>query len=180
MSPEDPFSWIKPLNYLKPFMLATESIVVLLVSTGLGHHDSQLASEKVSLMVKYIFVQDVLYQFALTMPKYSALLFYVRVFGIREKSGLFRINLLAAAALVSVWLLSALLFFIFECNPVRKGWLPLTPGHCFDLFRFLWIAASSTLIDVYIMLLPLPILWSLHTGPTRKIKLTGFFFCAYW
>ncbi|CAD6592249.1 MAG: hypothetical protein ASARMPREDX12_005949 [Alectoria sarmentosa] len=29
------------------------------------------------------------------------------------------------------------------------------------------------------MLLPLPILWSLHTGPTRKIKLTGFFFCAY-
>ena len=161
-------------------MLATESIVVLLVSTGFGHHDSQLASENVLSMVKYLFVQDFFYQIAITIPKYSALLFYVRVFGIRGNSGSFRINILAAAALVSVWLLLALLSDVFQCIPVPEGRLPLIPGHCVHFSLFIAIAAVSTIIDIYIMLLPIPILWSLHTGRKRKLILTGFFFCAYW
>ncbi|CAF9918824.1 hypothetical protein IMSHALPRED_004427 [Imshaugia aleurites] len=69
---------------------------------------------------------------------------------------------------------------IFVCTPVRKGWLPEVPGRCLNTNRwFLGSTISSVIIDVYIMFLPLPVLWTLHTGRARKVVLTGFFFCAY-
>ena len=90
-------------------------------------------------------------------------------------------NILAAAGLVTVWFLLALPFAIFQCAPVRKVWLPLIPGHCVNTSSwFLGIATVSVIIDIYIMLLPLPILWSLHVGRKRKLILIGFFICAYW
>lgn len=54
-------------------------------------------------------------------------------------------------------------------------------GRCLNTNRwFLGSTISSVIIDVYIMFLPLPVLWTLHTGRARKVVLTGFFFCAYW
>ena len=162
-------------------MLAAESATLLLVSAGLGDRGSQLASEKISSALKYIYLQELLYQPAVTMPKYSALLFYVRVFGFRGNSGLFRANILAAAGLVTAWLLFALSFDVFRCTSVRKPWLPITPGHCVNVSPWLVaILAVSVIIDVYIMILPIPVLWSLPVGRKNKMILTGFFFCACW
>ena len=157
-------------------------MLLLLISTNLGHHENQTASNRLLLSLKYGYVHELLYQPAITMPKYSALLFYVRVFGVGADSRFFRMNIVAAACVVTVWLFWALLFDIFQCSPVRKIWLPTTPGHCIRASSnwFVAFAAVNTVIDVYIMLLPLPILWSMHTGRKRKIVLTGFFFCAYW
>ena len=89
--------------------------------------------------------------------------------------------MLAAVSLVTLYLLIALPFVVVQCIPVRKAWIPIIPGHCIDTFSWsLGIATVSVIIDVYIMLLPVPILWSLHAGRKRKMLLTGFFFCAYW
>ena len=131
-------------------------------------------------MVKYYFLQCFVYPIAVTMPKYSALLFFVRVFGVKEISGIFRKSVLVAFGLVTIWSLLAVVISITQCTPVRKMYLPLTPGHCHGVSRALGIAGASSVIDVYIMLLPVPILWSLHAGRTQKMMLTGFFFCAYW
>lgn len=131
-------------------------------------------------MLKYFYIDRLLGQLAITMPKYSALLFYVRVFGVKGNLGLFRINLLAAVGFVTAWLLFVLPFNAFNCTPVRKAWLPLATGHCLDTSPwYLGILALSVIIDVYSMLLPVPILWSLHARRRRKLILTEFFFCAY-
>lgn len=163
-----------------PLVLATLSTILLLVPTGLGRHKSQFDPEKLSLALKYSYVHELLYQPAITMPKYSALLFYVRVFEVKWDSRLFRMNILVCVGLVTVWFLFALLFDVFQCTPIRKVWVPLIPGHCINTTHwFLGIATVSVIVDFYIMLLPLPILWSLHAGRKRKMILTGFFFCAY-
>ena len=187
MCPDGPISShkTKSLINLKPLVLAelstTLSTILLLVSADFGNQSSQVDPEKLLYTLPYIYASAFLYQSGITMPKYSALLFYVRVFEIKWNSRLFRANILISVGLVTVWVLFALLFGVFQCTPIRKAWAPQIPGHCVnnrDWFTGFQIA--SVLIDVYIMLLPLPTLWSLHTGRKRKLILTGFFFCAYW
>lgn len=161
-------------------MLGILSITFAWVPIGLGRHVSRLSHEDLAQSFKYRYAIGYLYHFGITLPKYSAILFYIRVFKLRT-SALFRISIRVAAGLVTAWLLFAVPSTIFQCTPVRKGWLPQTPGHCLNANQwFLGSTISSVVIDFLIMLLPIPVLWSLHTGRARKMVLTGFFFCAYW
>ena len=167
------------LTHRKPCVLAYILVLLQWVSDGLGQHTSQLAPDKSALGPKYLYAVVFLFDLGISLPKYSAILFYMRVF--RLNSTLYRINVYIVLGLVTAWMLVAITSTIFGCTPIRKAWTPLTPGHCHDSYLwFLGGAISSTIIDFYIMLLPLPALWSLHTGRSRKIVLTGFFFCAYW
>ena len=165
----------------KPLVLATLSLIFLSLSTGFGHPESQVGTEKLALAIKYDYIQAFTYHLGITMPKYSALFFYVRLFGFTGNSGLFKANILIAAVLVTGWLLCAFPLSAFQCTRVWNVWLPLIPGHCYKSYTwFLGVALFSVIIDFYIMLVPLPILWSLHAGRRRKTRLIGFFFCAYW
>lgn len=169
------------LIHLKPCILASSSIHLLMVSAGLGHHANQISPENFTLFLKYSYAAQFGYRTGITLPKYSALLFYMRVFRIRWDSIIFRTNIFVAASFCTAWLLVSIFLDVFTCVPLQKYWLPLVPGHCVNLFpRGLGTAITSVLIDVYIMILPIPILWSLHAGRVRKLVLTGFFFCAYW
>ncbi len=166
---------------LEPLALTAISTILALVPAGLGQHQSQIDRQKYQLLLKYIYIHEVLYPLGITMPKYSALLFYVRVFGIKSTSGLFRRNILVTVGLVTVCLLIAVPTEVIQCTPVRKVWTPLISGHCINIFH--WskgITIVGVITDFYIMVLPIPILWSLHSGRKRKLILIGFFFCAYW
>ena len=160
-------------------MLATQSILIRWASNGLGRHFSQLGPEETALRFKYSYVLNYPYAFGISLPKYSAIFFYIRV--LRLNSTRYRINVYIALSLITAWILFAIPSTIFECTPIRKAWSPLTPGSCLNSYQwYLGSAISSVIIDFYIMLLPLPVLWTLHTGRSRKIILTGFCFCAYW
>ena len=163
----------------QPCALVTISIALLWVSDGLGHHTSQLAPKQLALGLKYFYAVNYPCALGISLPKYSAVFFYIRV--LKMRSTLYRIAVYIAFGLITAWLLFAILSAAFQCIPVRKVWLPLIPGHCSDEYsRLLGGAIASVIIDLYIMLLPIPILWTLHTGRFRKIVLTGVFFCAYW
>ena len=166
------------LTHRKLTVLVELSIVLKWISIGLGRHIIQLDPEKTALAPKYLFVATYFYFLGLSLPRYSAILFYMRIFWL--DSTLYR-NVWIGLGLVTAWILFAIPSAIFQCTPVQKAWLPLTPGHCLNNYQwFFGSAISSVIIDFYIMLLPLPVLWRLHTGRSRKIVLTGFFFCAYW
>ena len=171
----------KWLTYLKPCIFASSSVHLLMISVGLGRHASQISPENFTLFRKYSYAAQFGYRTGITMPKYSALLFYVRVFRIKWDSIIFRINIFIAASFCTVQLLVDLFLDIFICVSLQKYWLPLVSGHCINSFsRVFGTAISSVFIDVYIMLLLISVLWSLYAGRVRKIVLTGFFFCAYW
>ena len=151
------------------------SIVLRWVPDGLGRHISQLSPEKAALGIKYLFVAVLFFDLGISLPKYSAILFYMRT--LRLDSTLYRINVRIVLGLVTAWILVTISSTLFQC----KVWIPWIPGQGINLYHwFLGSATASVLIDFYITLLPLPILWTLHLGRSRKIVLIGFFFCAYW
>lgn len=164
---------------VQPFVLATLSIVLRWTSDGYGHHASQVTPADFAQGLKYLYALTFTFDLGITLPKYSAILFYIRIFQLRSK--LFQGNAFVGLGLVTAWVLFAIISTIFQCTPVRKAWLPLTPGHCISFYRwFLGSAITNVIIDVFITVMPLPVLWKLHTGRSRKVILTGFFFCAYW
>lgn len=161
-------------------MLAPIFFILGPFSAGLRHYRSQFDPEVYPLLLKYHYIGEILYTIGITMPKYSALLFYVRVFGIKSISSFLRKNVLVAVGLVTLFPLFALPSAAIQCIPIRKAWAPFIPGHCIAFPPWsLIITIANVLLDFYIMILPIPTLWSLHVGRKRKMILIGLFFCAY-
>lgn len=76
--------------------------------------------------------------------------------------------------------LMAIFTNIFQCSPVRKAWDPLIAGHCVSTYKFyLAVAVIITLLDIMILLLPLPMLWNLQLKPFQKVLMVGLFVCGY-
>lgn len=64
------------------------------------------------------------------------------------------------------------LVLLFQCSPVRKSWLPLTPGHCLpNDATFYGLAAVTIFFDIIIFFLPIPILVKLSINKKKKIAL---------
>ena len=78
------------LIYWKPCVLGFISLILQSGSDGLGRNTSQLAPDKIALGPKYVYALNILYGIALSLPKYSAILFYLRLF--KPISTFLRIN----------------------------------------------------------------------------------------
>lgn len=119
-----------------------------------------------------------LYSTAITFVKLSALLFYNRVF---RNVVWFRWTLWATATLVLAWWLAFVLVAIFTCIPVEKQWDTKVPGHCVSpASTYIGTATPNVLIDLIILLLPMPVLWRLQSSGRRKLALTAVFTLGYW
>lgn len=107
------------------------------------------------------------------LTQLSVLLLYKRVFTFHLKW--FRIALGVIAFLALTSNLSTVLAVIFQCSPIRKGWnWRETAGHCLDATRlFVAHAALSLLVDVAVVVVPLPLVWNLHTNGRTKMAITG-------
>lgn len=149
------------------------------MSEGYGYPVTQLLPEQLTAVLKYLYASLLINNIEITLPKYSVLFFYARVF--KRTSRMLWISLYLVGAYATAWLLYSSILLVCLCRPIRKSWLPMTPGHCLQTFN--WYLSQSLLsvfIDFVIMLLPLPTIWKLHTGRKRKSLLTGLFICGYW
>jgi len=111
--------------------------------------------------------------------KCSIVLLYRRVFLLK---GVLTTCNIILAFLVG-WYLWAILSAILTCNPVSKFWNPRLPGHCFD-FTALWFSNASVniLTDLTLVILPIPLVSSLHLPRRQKVAIwalfaTGGFVC---
>lgn len=58
------------------------------------------------------------------------------------------------------------------CTPVEKNWNLLLPGTCADnKVAYLWAAITNLLIDVGIILLPIPVLRKLQMPLSKKLAI---------
>ena len=82
-----------------------------------------------------------------------------------------------AGAFVCTALYVAQLFHdIFICIPVQKNYNPKLPGHCLPSKVGGPVTAIFIVItDLYILILPLPFVWSLHMKLGPKLRLTALF-----
>ncbi len=67
---------------------------------------------------------------------------------------------------------------IFQCSPVAYAWNKSVSDHgkCINVVAyFRWISLPNILTDLVMLVLPLPLLWKLHTSLGQKIGLTFIF-----
>jgi hypothetical protein len=151
---------------------------IKLVNLGMGLHIEVVDPANIELFLKLLWVTYYFFDTGTAIAKTSALFFYARIFGVVNPK--FRYSLWIVHALNAFWLIGFLGAVTFQCTPVEKAWKPSLPGRCSNT-GVLWLAAgiSSLVIDILILLMPIPMLWKLRMRTTRKIQVIIVFLCGY-
>ncbi|KAI0812128.1 hypothetical protein GGR55DRAFT_640494 [Xylaria sp. FL0064] len=123
--------------------------------------------------LKYFSIASWVYLILTACVKLTFLFFYRRVFTTRT---IRRYFIDSAIVFITLLNLALLIATVFECTPVQREWNPLIPGHCFNpviLPYFSGISSSAT--DIYVLVLPITLLWGLNMNMQRKLRLTAIF-----
>lgn len=162
--------------------MAFTGLAIALVHFGLGRHIWTIQKEEDLLMVfKLFYVVYYVYDAALFLTKMSALLYLTRLFPTHANSTWWNWALWITHGLNGAWFIGICCATAFMCKPLAKGWNPLLPGEC-GTTSSLWIgsAVPSVFIDLLILLLPLPKIWTLKISTTRRTGVTIVFILGYW
>lgn len=147
------------------------SFLIAWVHIGLGLHGDFVAAQNTSYLIrgaKYFYVCILFFNTSICFPKISALFFYARVFNSKNRN--IRIQLWILGALVGGWLFSAYLVTIWQCDPVARAWNTNIGGKCINTFA--WYTATATIslaIDIWILIIPVPLIWGLNSSVRRRI-----------
>lgn len=69
--------------------------------------------------------------------------------------------------------IASVLTTILQCIPLKKMWDPLAAGHCIDFGKFaMAMACVNIFTDVFLLVLPLPVVWNLHASTQKKWLVT--------
>ncbi|KAI0867199.1 hypothetical protein GGS24DRAFT_411578 [Hypoxylon argillaceum] len=93
------------------------------------------------------------------------------------------LSYVTSGLLIAVWSWGIAFFFasLFTCYPINQNWLSLhgSPehnAHCYNYIPMYYATAiSNVILDVLILLVPIPIVWRLHMPTKRKIGVIGIF-----
>ena len=106
----------------------------------------------------------------LGVVKISILLFYRRLFIIRP----FKIASGVLMAVVASWAIAFTIATVAQCQPLAYFWEYFEleyPGHCIQVrLMYQALAYSDLLLDVLVLVLPIPMVISLHMPWKTKIK----------
>ncbi|MCJ1396737.1 hypothetical protein MMC18_009629, partial [Xylographa bjoerkii] len=161
-----------------PFGLATSALDLSWTTFGLGKHMSQVSPSDLSKGLLFLWLQLWLYHIAIWLSKLSALAFYARIFGLDIRR--FRFTIWLVTGLVCTWIMAIFITLLLQCRPLQKAWEPTMDGICMNTYIW-WLAASTSsfILDLIILILPLPMLWRLHVKTYRKFLMFCVFLCGY-
>ncbi|KAL3497006.1 hypothetical protein BJX62DRAFT_245881 [Aspergillus germanicus] len=161
------------------FELVLLSLILVWRNYGLGYHADVVAANDPRHLTRgaqYLYIAIFFFDGSVCLPKLSALFSYARIFGTNNRT--FKIHLYIAGVLPTSWLLSAWISTLLECRPLAKVWSPMLPGTCIDTYSwYLATAALSSVIDLYILLLPVRLIWTLRVSLRRRIYMPIY---LYW
>lgn len=101
--------------------------------------------------------------------KVAILLLYYRLFPNKT----FRRVIYGMGTLVLLCLVSTFFSFLLQCLPIRSFWQHQVAHHCFVQNPFYLAAASLSLVsDVFILVMPMPMVWALNISRQRKMGLS--------
>lgn len=98
--------------------------------------------------------------------KLSILKIYGEIFISRR----FHICLWIVASFMLVWAVSFSLAAIFQCTPIAYNWnTGISGGHCINYGVVVIAAGALNIItDFTLLLIPIPLVWRLHTSKQKK------------
>lgn len=142
---------------------------------GLGRHLITVTPNEAIVLEKALYANVLVFPIAICIIQLSILLFYVRVFTLRDAR--FKIALLVCAGLSVGVCVSQVFPTIFQCSPIAYSWdKAIVGGHCINV-HVMWIAQDILflVLDIYVVVLPLPMIWNLQITRPEKIAVSGMF-----
>ncbi|KAI2478470.1 hypothetical protein Ptr902_10083 [Pyrenophora tritici-repentis] len=165
-------------------------LVCMMPEDGLGLHLWTLDPAHLIAYFKHIYSTNSAYAASTALIKLSILFQYLRLFTEAAPSGsstqyrLARRLTWGLIAICAVWGCTFFLLALFPCKPIEKNWNPLLDGKCIgwgtkdpDKFygMFLGHSVSNCILDVLVLLLPVPFLTTLRIAGKSRAGLIGLF-----
>ncbi|KAH8802593.1 putative PTH11-typeG-protein-coupled receptor [Xylogone sp. PMI_703] len=151
-----------------------------ILNWGFGHHAKFLTAEQRFHSLLLFFVFQCFVKNTVGITKLSFLFLYLDIFPQKK----FRIICWALIVQISAGLVAMSLTTIFQCTPVRFSWDKTIPGECINIKAF-WYGQSgwNTLMDVVVLVLPIPVIVKLQMNRQAKLGLLlvfilGMFVCV--
>jgi hypothetical protein len=169
------------VNLLQPPALALFALVLDSCGAKLGQHYGDLTSTETSNILKNLFAGNLLFDLSVSFSKISAMAFYGRVFSVRSNiNKAWRWSFYVILGFTIIWPLAIIPFDIFQCKPVHRFWNPEVPGSCIRQFdTFVSSAAEKVIIDLMVLILPLPPIFQLKMGLGKKLLIVAAFIVGY-
>ncbi|KAL8896387.1 MAG: hypothetical protein Q9192_003123 [Flavoplaca navasiana] len=105
-----------------------------------------------------------------TAIKTSIIDFYLTLFSVNRR---FRLIAWVWIGIVLAFGVGVVLQTFLLCRPLAKTWNPALPGRCGSLVgAVIGTSAVNVMVDIGIILLPMPMVWNLQMARSRKIALT--------
>ena len=162
-------------DILKPFLITYHALGLRWIQVGLGKHIVELGPEGVKEGIFFLIMGTTFYNVSISLPKLSTVFFYDRVFATSDSKTMKRV-LWSVGVLVVLWCFTATMTNLMQCVPIEKSWEPEIPGTCItNLTWWLPFGISSALIDLILLVIPLPCLWRLQMPLKQKALLTFVF-----
>lgn len=181
-------SWVRLhliLVYCSSVLTSAEVVI-----GGAGHHVWDVSHKvtnflKVSLvrgredhslmcLAQVLVAMQVFYATTLGLIKISICLFLARIFSAANH---FRLWSYAVIAFITAWSTMVILTAFVLCQPVAFNWDNTIPGgKCANQpAAFLAIGILDLMVDLMVLVLPLPMIWNLQLPLTNKIALFAIF-----
>ncbi|KAF1961435.1 hypothetical protein CC80DRAFT_589798 [Byssothecium circinans] len=139
---------------------------------GMGRHVSVVSPYDQMMVRKGDYVFSHFYDIALVTVKLGILAFYYRVFAVP----LFRKFVLATAIFIIAWGIGITVTLALACRPIEAFWDAAVKGRCLDLVNFTYFTNITNLVtDIWIFLMPVPVIWHLHLQTKKKLLLCFIF-----
>lgn len=127
-----------------------------------------VATKSKLIIIKCFYVLQLAYVATLPLVKISVLLFYYRIFPQKR----FRYALYGMGTFLVLFFLSSVLAVVLQCLPIHAFWEPDFTHHCFDQVTFYIAQGSLNFVsDVFVVLMPIPLLWKLRLPLARRVGL---------
>ncbi|KAF6807180.1 integral membrane protein [Colletotrichum sojae] len=155
------------------FAIATSGGMIAQLNFGLGEH-LYYAWSLFPLYVQTGTFTNLFYSLSLTLTKVSILLLYIRILHTYDLVRQLGKLLLVLVAVSHAWIVASILT---TCVPLRAAWDFDTPGaYCHPAAVFWGNACLHLVTDVFIFLLPLPVISGMRLPRRQKLGLY-FVFC---
>ncbi|KAH7073652.1 hypothetical protein BKA63DRAFT_38141 [Paraphoma chrysanthemicola] len=148
-------------------------VCIIGMRKSLGVHLPTITDmSRIEDFLKNIFIANILYTLSITTIKLSILAFYWRLFGVTASIVIYIVTFMSLA-----WCIAILLCVIFSCIPVQAAWdVTIVGAKCIPL-RSIYLGGSipNVVLDLVLVIMPLPYVMRLHAPVAQRIVLAGIF-----
>ncbi|KAH6956796.1 hypothetical protein DER45DRAFT_595518 [Fusarium avenaceum] len=138
-----------------------------------GVHAWEIPIETVNIYIKDVYLSACIYVLCGSFAKLALLIFYLRL----SPQRWFKWAVWTAITIICIYTVILFCLVLFACKPMAMNWdITVTDGVCINQTKtYIATAAVNIISDLFLFVLPLPMVFQLQLPAKQKIGLMGIF-----